>query len=145
MRVPRRYAVVAVALSIADVAVNGLLELRHGWSVRGEQMGVAAALCVLVYYFLFRRLFLASRGNALPHRGFQGWLVTLPGWLMSVTLLACFCLAPLAITTAAWSLLRLPDESTWLLAIGTTGLFFGWAVAAALLEQRRQAQVTSAR
>jgi hypothetical protein len=136
-RVPRSYAVVAVVFCIADVAANGLLELRHDWSVRGVQMGTAAVLCGIAYYFVFPRTFLRSVASPVPRRGLNGRLAMLPGWQMIMALLACYWLLPLAITAAAWSVLHLAGEGAGLLSLGIVLLLRNWALAAALLQRRK--------
>jgi hypothetical protein len=143
-RVPRPHAMVAVAFCIADVAANGPLEFSHDWPVRGVQMGTAAVVCAVAYYLAFRRTFLLSLAGPVPRRGLYGWLARLPGWQMIMALLACCWLVPLAITAAAWSLVHLSGESATLLGMGIVLLLMDWALAAAVLEQRRQARLAGA-
>jgi hypothetical protein len=143
-RVPRPYSAVAVVFCIADVASNGLLELHHGWSVRGVQMGFAAVLCGLAYYWVFRRTFLLGLGRPWPRQGLDGWLVTLPGWLIVLAFQACW-LVLLAITAAVMTLIHLSGEGGALLAVGILSLLLNWASAGALLEQRRRGRLAGSR
>jgi hypothetical protein len=107
-------------------------------------MGVATVVCSLAYYWVFRRSFLLSLGGPLPRRGLSGWLVTLPGWLMVLVFLA-WGLVSLAITAAVWVMVHLSGEVAALLGMGICLLLLDWALAAALLEQRRQDRLTGSR
>lgn len=138
----RLYLLGAAGLWALSVASNGLLEWHHDWTVRGVQMGVAAVTSTL-FFRVSRRVFLRTLAQPLPRRGFGGWLVTLPGWLMVLVWLVVMLVpteAFLFVGLAPWH-----DAGAGAagLAMGACIAFTYWGVSAAWLVLRRRAEVVT--
>lgn len=137
-RVPKPYSAVAVVFCIVAVATFGLLDLHHSWSARGVMMGIGAVIWAFAYTG-FRRTYLRAMRRPVTRRGFNGWLILQPGWLIALIYLT-FWLVQMAITAVVWAILHLRQEGVpALLGMGQVLLLVTWAQTAAMLEQQRQA------
>jgi hypothetical protein len=106
-------------------------------------MAVIAVLCGPAFW-VSRLFFLRTLARPLPRRGFSGWLVTLPGWLMVLVHLAS-ALVPYEIAFSV-ALAALHDSGAVGagLGLGIPLAFMSWGSAAAWLVLRGRAEAVTA-
>jgi hypothetical protein len=132
-RIPQWYSVsygILCALYVVWAAI-----VFHGSAVATVMIGVCFALLAGAFFWVGRRNFRKVLATPIARRGQRAWLLTLPSWLMALTVLAEL-LAIFALGLAVLYVTNQPDPG-YLYIMPALILPLAWTEVSALIQVKR--------